>query len=287
MKDHEIINHSESLNKSLAARGVDIRTFRVIKDILYPGVQKTDTLLMALDYCKERGLDIMKRPIQIVPVWSSKTKTMEDTIWPSITEIRITAARTGRYAGRSTAVYGEEITENLGGISTTYPKYCEVTVYRLVEGVKCEFPAKVFWKEAYKTAKNDTAAPNSMWQKRAFGQIEKCAEAAALRSAFPEEIGGDYISEEAFSHDDNINAAKSKTSSIFVQEAVIPVKAPEMKIVNQPDNIDLEELKQMIVDAETLEELEELQSHYDNFKHFSPVEVKEIRNYIDNKKDNL
>ena len=35
-----------------------------------------------------------------------------------------------------------------------------------------------------------------MWQKRKFGQIAKCAEAEALRCAFPEELGGIYTAEE-------------------------------------------------------------------------------------------
>ena len=35
-----------------------------------------------------------------------------------------------------------------------------------------------------------------MWQQRPYGQLGKCAEAAALRKAFPEEIGNDYTAEE-------------------------------------------------------------------------------------------
>ena len=39
-----------------------------------------------------------------------------------------------------------------------------------------------------------------MWLKRPRGQIEKCAEAAALRSAYPEEIGNEYVPEEMAGH---------------------------------------------------------------------------------------
>src|SRR6185369_500402 len=35
-----------------------------------------------------------------------------------------------------------------------------------------------------------------MWQERPEGQLEKCAEAAALRRAFPEEIGNELTAEE-------------------------------------------------------------------------------------------
>jgi phage recombination protein Bet len=209
----QLITKKDPLLASLDVRNVGIREFRVIKDILYPNVQKDETLLMAIDYCKSRKLDIMKRPIQIVPIWDSKTKTMKDTIWTSIAEIRTTATRTGKYAGRTEAEFGEEVTENLGGTEVTYPRWCKITVFRLVENQKCSFSAKIFWKEAYKTIKNDSLAPNSMWAKRAYGQLEKCCEAAALRSAFPEEFGNDYIAEEAFDQNEAIVTAKSKTEA--------------------------------------------------------------------------
>ena len=35
-----------------------------------------------------------------------------------------------------------------------------------------------------------------MWKKRPRGQLDKAAEAAALRAAFPEELGNDYAAEE-------------------------------------------------------------------------------------------
>jgi phage recombination protein Bet len=190
---------STTLATLLEKRGVSQDTFRVIKEVLYPNVAEDKTLLMALDYCKERKLDIMKRTIQIVPIWDSKKHKMVDTIWPSISEIRITASRTGKYAGKDKAIFGEDITENLGGMEVTYPKWCEVVVYKIVDGMKCAFSSnELFWKETYKTAKKDTDSPNAMWKKRTREQLAKCAEAAALRAAFPEEIGSDYIGEEAF-----------------------------------------------------------------------------------------
>ena len=45
-------------------------------------------------------------------------------------------------------------------------------------------------------AGRDDLSPNSMWKRRPFGQIDKCAEAAALRAAFPEEVGNEYSAEE-------------------------------------------------------------------------------------------
>jgi hypothetical protein len=55
---------------------------------------------------------------------------------------------------------------------------------------------RVYWLESYATAGRDTVAPNEMWRRRTRGQLDKCAEAAALRAAFPEELGNDYAAEE-------------------------------------------------------------------------------------------
>lgn len=185
-----------SFELSLEKRNTSREDFRIIKEVLYPHVTNENTLLMAIDYCNARKLDIMKRLIQIVPIWDSKKKCMVDTIWSSIAEIRTTATRTGQYAGKSEASFGDDITENICGVNVTYPKWCRIKVYRMLNGEKCEFISKLFWKETFKSTKD--GGPNSTWATKPYFQLEKCTEAAALRSAFPEEVGSDYIAEEAF-----------------------------------------------------------------------------------------
>jgi hypothetical protein len=51
----------------------------------------------------------------------------------------------------------------------------------------------VFWEETY-ARQWRAEVPNEMWQKRPKGQLLKCAKAASLRAAFPEEAG--YTAEE-------------------------------------------------------------------------------------------
>ena len=177
--------------------GVDQGSWRVLTDAVFPAAERAESIIMALAYCRARNLDIFKKPIQIVPIYDSKRRCMVDTVWPGIAELRTTAMRTGSFAGFDDTEYGPMVEESLSGVTVRYPEWAQCTVYRLIAGQRVPFVGpKVFWIETYATAKRDTKAPNSMWAKRPRGQLEKCAEAAALRRAFPEEIGNEYAAEE-------------------------------------------------------------------------------------------
>lgn len=159
----------------------------VLRNSLYPGASDP-SIKMVTSYCKASGLDPMTKPVHIVPMWDSKSGSMRDVIMPGVGLYRTQAARSGEYAGVSEPEFGPEITEVIGGIEVTYPKWCKVTVKRLVAGREVSFTAIEFWKENYaiKGGKERSIAPNAMWLKRPYGQLAKCTEAQALRKAFPE-----------------------------------------------------------------------------------------------------
>lgn len=205
--------------------------WRVLVDQLYPAAKSVEAVQLVLTYCKSRGLDPMKKPVHIVPVYSSLQRRMVETVWPGISELRTTATRTGAYAGITEAEYGPDIEREF--IQTLeddrdprapsrqikhtvrYPEWCRMTVYRMVQNVKCAFQVRVFWLELYATAGRNTDMPNEMWRKRPFGQIEKCCEAAGLRKAFPEELGGEYAAEEMSGRiiDDDFAIPETKTTT--------------------------------------------------------------------------
>ncbi|MEQ1915174.1 MAG: phage recombination protein Bet [Gallionella sp.] len=158
----------------------------VLSSSLYPGAAK-NSILMVLSYCKATGLDPMQKPVHIVPMWDKNSKAMRDVVMPGIGLYRTQAARSGQYAGVTEPEFGADVTEDIGGVPMTYPRYCKVSVKRLMaNGSIVEFTATEFWKENYATAGKDSIAPNAMWKKRPYGQVAKCAEAQALRKAFPE-----------------------------------------------------------------------------------------------------
>lgn len=188
--------------------GIDRSDWKVLVESTFPSAKTIEGVALALAYCKARKLDIFKRVVHIVPIWNSKLGKEVETVWPGIAELRTTAHRTGQYAGKSDTAFGPAITKTFSGkvgsrdggrdvnVTVCFPEWAQVTVYRIVGGVRCEFVGpRVYWLETYATmGKSDV--PNDMWQTRPFGQLDKCAEAAALRLAYPEEIGSEYIDEE-------------------------------------------------------------------------------------------
>lgn len=158
----------------------------VLQSSLYPGAM-VGSVKLVINYCKAANLDPMQKPVHIVPMWDNKAKQMRDVVMPGIGLYRTQAARSGEYAGVTEPEFGDDVTENIGGVQITYPKWCRVTVRRLLpNGTVVDFTAKELWKENYATKSKDSAAPNAMWLRRPYAQLAKCAEAQALRKAFPE-----------------------------------------------------------------------------------------------------
>ena len=185
------------LGLSLKDYDVDQSMWSALTSSIFPGA-KPESIVMAVEYAKARNLDIMKKPCHIVPMHVKDAKTGQsqwrDVIMPSITEHRITASRSNSYAGIDSPVFGPMISAQFGNSTHTVPEFCTVTVYRIIHGEKVAFSHTEFFEEACSTVKDGDL--NSMWKKRKRGQLAKCAEAGALRKAFPEEIGSEYTVEE-------------------------------------------------------------------------------------------
>jgi len=188
--------------------GLSEQSWKVLTEVTFPTAKTPEAILMALDYCKARKLDIFKKPVHIVPMWSAALGRNVETVWPSIMEIQTTASRTGVWAGMDRPVWGPDVTRTFTGrykddneqwqessVTVTFPEWVAATVYRLVGGRRCAFTEEVYWMEAYSTAGGkNSQLPTAMWIKRPKGQLGKCGKAASLRAAFPEECG--YSAEE-------------------------------------------------------------------------------------------
>lgn len=185
-----------NLPEIIKDRGVTQAEWSALSTSLYPGAAE-NSIAMVWDYCKARKLDPLKKVVHIVPmsVKVGNDYVTRDVIMPGIAELRTTASRTGSYAGQDLPVYGEEI--DFLGVKA--PLKCSVTVYRIVQGVRVGFTHEERFSEAVGIKKGWNGAKdsvNTMWTKRPYAQLAKCAEAGALRKAFPEELGSTYVPEE-------------------------------------------------------------------------------------------
>ena len=178
---------------------IDQHIWSALKNSLYTGA-KDESIKMVLDYCKAAKLDPLQKPVHIVPMSVKNSLTgkyeYKDVVMAGVGLYRIQAARSQQYAGVSEPEFGEDVTCKLGGVDITYPKWCRVTVKKIVNNTIVEFTAKEYWVENYATAGKDSIAPNTMWRKRPYGQLAKCAEAQALRKAFPEIVSQHPTAEE-------------------------------------------------------------------------------------------
>lgn len=161
----------------------------VLQSSLYPGAA-VKSIKLVLGYCKASNLDPMQKPVHIVPMWDKNAKAMRDVVMPGIGLYRTNASRSGELAGIGEPEFGPMIEHELDSVKFLAPEYCRLVVQRIrADGSIGDYVAKEYWIENYATAGKDSVQPNAMWKKRPRGQLAKCAEAQALRKAFPERTG--------------------------------------------------------------------------------------------------
>jgi phage recombination protein Bet len=154
----------------------------LIKKTVFP--DSTDDELKVFIYvAKKTALDPFSRQIYAVKRKNNQTGEMRMTVQTSIDGFRLIAFRTNAYAGRDEAIF-EYDSKNL-------PIKCKVTVYKLVQGIRCAFTATARWDEYYPGDRQ-----GFMWNKLPETMLEKCTESKALRMAFPAELSNLYTGEE-------------------------------------------------------------------------------------------
>ncbi len=192
--------------------GITKDAWAVLCDSIFPSATNAQSIVLAIRYCKANGLDIMKKPVHIVPMYSTALKKTVDTVWPSINFYRTIASRTREYAGCDGTEFGPTVEKEFEvtktewennekktvkeKITLKFPEWAKMNVFRIINGQRVAFHGpKVYFLETYSKA-GKSEAPNDRWLRAPFQMLEKCAEAAALRRAFPEEIGNDPTAEE-------------------------------------------------------------------------------------------
>lgn len=150
--------------------------------------RSNDDLLLFLYVAKKTGLDPLTRQIYSVFRWDSNLGREKMTIQTGIDGLRLIAQRTGEYGGQDETRFEYD--------NDGKPLSATVTVYKIPKGYNqpIKVIAKALWKEYVQTKKDGELM--GLWGKMPETMLEKCAEAKALRKAFPAETAGLYTDEE-------------------------------------------------------------------------------------------
>lgn len=159
-----------------------------------------DELSLFLHVCQKSGLDPFAKQIYAIKRKDRRSNVEVMSIQTGIDGYRVVAERTNRYAPGKEPSY-QYSKDNLLVSATAY-------VNKLVGEKWFEVSATAFLKEYIQES-------NFMWQKMPHVMLAKCAEALALRRAFPNELSGLYTNEEMAQADTSsqIKMPQRKTAS--------------------------------------------------------------------------
>ena len=209
------------ITKKLAIFEIDDKKIDLIKKTVAVGATD-DELKLFLYHARRTGLDPLARQIYFIKrnvkkvdgTWESKA-----TIQASIDGLRVVAERSGSYAGQDKPEY-EEVGMGL--------KSCTVTVYRFNKGVR--YPAGVgvaYWSEY---APDMTSKQSFMWKKMPHTMLSKCAEALALRKAFPQDLSGLYTQEGMDQSEPVEEISEVPEPPKTIEETIPPETPPEVTV---------------------------------------------------------
>lgn len=144
-----------------------------------------DELKLFLYTAQRTGLDPLAKQIHAIKRWNGREKREVMSIQTGIDGYRLIAERTERYAPGQEPKYESE-----GGKLVSATAY----VKKLVAGTWHEVAATAFWEEYVQTDREGHPTPT--WKRMPRLMLAKCAEALALRRAFPAEMSGVYTFDE-------------------------------------------------------------------------------------------
>jgi len=149
-----------------------------------------DELKLYFFECRRRGVHPLDRLIHPV-VRKDKDGNRRVTFQTSIDLFRSEAEGTGEYRGQKDVEYGEMIAWT--DIDKKVPEWAKATIKRYDQNTQeiIEVSAIAYWEEYYPGKQL-----GFQWQKMPRLMLGKCAEALALRKAFPRKLAGLYTFEE-------------------------------------------------------------------------------------------
>jgi phage recombination protein Bet len=222
------------MSTALAARQQDDAYFTraqidTIKSVLCPGITDPELNLFS-DVCKHTQLNPFARQIYVTKrsQWDAESDgyVKKMTIQTGIDGFRLIAERTGKYRGQKPFQWcGADGIWTDVWLQSKPPLAARATVLR---SDFTEPLVRVARWDAYVQTKKG-GAPNKMWSTMGAEQLAKCAEALALRTAFPQELSGLYTDDEMAQADNGkpelVERAPTNATPVDDKPATVPPPA--------------------------------------------------------------
>lgn len=214
--------------EGLLGMRLTLEQIELLKSTVAKGASDDEIAVFA-HVCNKTGLDPFARQIHAV---KRRTKDEDSQQWTeklvyqvAIDGFRLIAVRTGQYDGQTEP----EFFDAAGNAKTLWldaapPKACRVGVRR--KGISEPFFVTVLWSEYVQLTK--ASIPTKMWREKPTIMLAKCAEAAALRKAFPQELSGLYAHEEMMRDDESDERPERPVTQTTAKARVIGDAAAEV-----------------------------------------------------------
>lgn len=155
----------------------------MIRNSFLNGASEAEARVL-LELARVRKLNPITGQIHFVKRWNAARKMETWAAQVGIDGLRAIAARTGKYQGQDEPEFEND--------KAGRPVVCRVRVYHK----DWERPAVGVAHMAEYVQTTKEGKPNHMWGSKPHTMLAKCAEALALRKAFPDDLGGLYTPDE-------------------------------------------------------------------------------------------
>ena len=240
------------MNREMTPEQIELIKKTICKDA------SDDELNLFIGTAKRMGLDPFAGQIHAVFRNSRTSKggwEKKMTIQIGISGLRLSADRTGKYVpGRAT----EFVVNDDTGLPVSATAY----VQKRVAGEWHEVAETAHWDEFAQTTKD--GKPASLWASKPRVMLAKCAEAMALRRAFPAELSDVYVREEVGELEP---VRRTHQIDDLRRPAILAAKAPELPAHDEqgvseqseaPESSEFLKLSHLIDSGDTSDEVKEM-----------------------------